>query len=74
MKYYKGLGTSEDWEAKRYFSNLQRHRLIFKYINEEDDKSIDLCFNNKKANERKVWLNTYDADDFVDHNIKDISY
>lgn len=53
MKYYKGLGTSEDWEAKRYFANLPRHRLYFKYQDENDDKSIDLCFNTKKANERK---------------------
>jgi len=53
IKYYKGLGTSDDDEAKHYFKNLAKHRLFFRYINEEDDKSIDLCFNKKKANERK---------------------
>lgn len=47
---------------------------MFRYIDEEDDKAIDLCFNKKKANERKQWLDTYDPDLFVDHNEKNIRY
>jgi len=39
---------------------LRRHRLLFLYENEDDDKAIDLCFNKKKANERKEWLSGYD--------------
>ena len=33
IKYYKGLGTSSDEEAKEYFSNLRKHQLDLKYQN-----------------------------------------
>jgi len=36
-----------------YFKDMDQHRLDFLHVDEEDDKSIDLFFNKKKANERK---------------------
>ena len=68
IKYYKGLGTSTDKEAREYFSRLDKHILRFKYTSKEDDESIDLAFNKKKADERKEWISTYDKDVCIDHS------
>ncbi|XP_031700052.1 DNA topoisomerase 2-alpha isoform X2 [Anarrhichthys ocellatus] len=59
IKYYKGLGTSTSQEAKEYFSDMQRHRIPFKYSGPEDDEAISLAFSKKKVDERKVWLTNF---------------
>lgn len=74
IKYYKGLGTSDDKEAKEYFQNINLHEIKFRYDNDQDDEAVDLAFNKKKADERKEWLTRYDPDIFVDHNIKVLRY
>ena len=40
VKYYKGLGTSTAKEAKEYFSDMERHRIPFKYGGADDDDAI----------------------------------
>ena len=60
IKYYKGLGTSTSKEAKEYFSEISRLRLNFKYINNEDDKSIELGFSKEETEARKNWLLNFD--------------
>ncbi|XP_075262608.1 DNA topoisomerase 2-alpha-like isoform X2 [Convolutriloba macropyga] len=62
VKYYKGLGTSTMKEAKEYFSDMERHRILFRYGGRECDDSIVLGFAKNKANERKDWLNGYMTD------------
>ena len=42
VKYYKGLGTSTSKEAKEYFSDMERHRIPFRYDGVEDDQAIDM--------------------------------
>lgn len=74
IKYYKGLGTSDDKEAKEYFQNILVHEIKFNYLNSEDDEAIDLGFNKKKADDRKDWLARFDMDIFVDHNVKVLRY
>ncbi|XP_068162195.1 DNA topoisomerase 2-alpha isoform X2 [Antennarius striatus] len=59
IKYYKGLGTSTSQEAKEYFSDMQRHRIPFKYSGPEDDEAITLAFSKKKVDERKEWLTNF---------------
>uniref|UniRef100_A0AAQ4PU36 DNA topoisomerase 2 n=1 Tax=Gasterosteus aculeatus aculeatus TaxID=481459 RepID=A0AAQ4PU36_GASAC len=59
IKYYKGLGTSTSQEAKEYFSDMQRHRIPFKYSGPEDDEAISLAFSKKKVDERKEWLTNF---------------
>uniref|UniRef100_A0A671W209 DNA topoisomerase 2 n=1 Tax=Sparus aurata TaxID=8175 RepID=A0A671W209_SPAAU len=59
IKYYKGLGTSTSQEAKEYFSDMQRHRIPFKYAGPEDDEAITLAFSKKKVDERKEWLTNF---------------
>lgn len=53
IKYYKGLGTSTDKEAKEYFENLRKHKIDFQYVDNEDDNSILLVFSKKKVEQRK---------------------
>ncbi|XP_036407893.1 DNA topoisomerase 2-alpha [Megalops cyprinoides] len=59
IKYYKGLGTSTSKEAKEYFSDMERHRIPFKYAGPEDDEAITLAFSKKKIEERKEWLTSF---------------
>jgi DNA topoisomerase II len=57
VKYYKGLGTSTRNEAKDYFAKPQA--VAFTY-SPGSDEAIDLAFNKKRADDRKVWLQGYD--------------
>ena len=71
IKYYKGLGTSTDQEAKEYFKEM---RQITYNFTENSDSSIDLAFNKKRADDRKIWLSTYDKYDVLDYTEKSITY
>ncbi|XP_050419519.1 DNA topoisomerase 2-alpha [Patella vulgata] len=62
IKYYKGLGTSTAKEAKEYFTDIERHRIRFKYGGAEDDASITLAFSKKKIEDRKTWLTNFMED------------
>jgi DNA topoisomerase-2 len=72
-KYYKGLGTSTSKEAKEYFSDLKRHQISFVRNGKEDNKDIDMVFNDN-ACVRKKWLQGFDKDTFLDMNINTLSY
>ncbi|KAL4429953.1 hypothetical protein ABPG74_000319 [Tetrahymena malaccensis] len=74
VKYYKGLGTSTDKEAKEYFSNFNKHQIHFQYLDNNDMEAIELGFSGKKVKERKDWLANYDPNSFVDYNIKQLRY
>jgi DNA topoisomerase-2 len=64
IKYYKGLGTSNDQEAKEYFKNMKK--ITYKY-DKDADEVIDLAFNKKRADDRKEWLANYDKDNVLDY-------
>ena len=57
VKYYKGLGTSTRDEAKEYFAKPQAVQFTF---DSTSDEAIDMAFNKKRADDRKVWLQGYD--------------
>ncbi|XP_055638882.1 DNA topoisomerase 2 [Toxorhynchites rutilus septentrionalis] len=59
IKYYKGLGTSTSKEAKEYFQNMERHRILFKYDNSTDDDAITMAFAKKCVDQRKEWLTAH---------------
>lgn len=59
IKYYKGLGTSTSKEAKEYFQNMERHRILFKYDNSTDDDAITMAFAKKCVDQRKDWLTAH---------------
>tara|TARA_B100001540_G_scaffold69824_1_gene62921 strand:- start:12035 stop:15562 length:3528 start_codon:yes stop_codon:yes gene_type:complete len=71
IKYYKGLGTSKDDEAKEYFRNMKK--ITYKY-NEESDENLDLAFNKKRSDDRKTWLLNYDKNNVLDYNKLNINY
>lgn len=72
-KYYKGLGTSTSADAKQYFSNLEMHVKSFVPLVDEDKELIDLAFNKKKADSRKVWLLNFKPGTFLDQSQPRIS-
>ncbi|XP_061518978.1 DNA topoisomerase 2 [Anopheles gambiae] len=59
IKYYKGLGTSTSKEAKEYFQNMERHRILFRYEDTGDDDAIMLAFSKKAIEQRKDWLTAH---------------
>lgn len=71
IKYYKGLGTSSDQEAKEYFKNMKK--ITYKY-NENSDEKIDLAFNKKRADDRKLWLQNYDKNNVLDYTKNIVEY
>ncbi|XP_032783705.2 DNA topoisomerase 2 isoform X2 [Daphnia magna] len=59
IKYYKGLGTSTSQEAKGYFSDMQRHRILFEHDGDQDDYAILMAFSKKHVEQRKEWLTSW---------------
>eukprot|EP01062_Namystynia_karyoxenos_P069394 TRINITY_DN648_c0_g1_i6.p1 TRINITY_DN648_c0_g1~~TRINITY_DN648_c0_g1_i6.p1 ORF type:complete len:1628 (+),score=757.61 TRINITY_DN648_c0_g1_i6:357-4886(+) len=65
-KYYKGLGSSDNSEAKQYFSQLTDHRIEFLYdqgADGEDDRHIKLAFARDQIENRKGWITAHSPDD-----------
>lgn len=62
IKYYKGLGTSSPTEAKEYFTDMDRHRILFKYDGTKDDENIVMAFARKSVEQRKEWLTAHMED------------
>ncbi|KAK6119201.1 hypothetical protein DH2020_047049 [Rehmannia glutinosa] len=54
IKYYKGLGTSTDQEAKEYFEALGRHKKDFVWVDEQDGDAIELAFSKKKIERGRI--------------------
>jgi len=71
IKYYKGLGTSKEEEAKEYFKNMKKITYIH---TDNSDEAVDLAFNKKKADNRKEWLINYDKNDVLDYTKPKVNY
>ncbi|KAJ9091384.1 DNA topoisomerase 2 [Naganishia friedmannii] len=71
-KYYKGLGTSTAADAKKYFSDLDKHKIPFQDMQPGDRELIDLAFNKKKADDRKEWLRQFKPGTYLDHDINEV--
>ena len=58
VKYYKGLGTSNDNDIKENFGK----KIILLDYDKEADKNLNKAFNSKKgfSDERKEWILNYD--------------
>ena len=71
IKYYKGLGTSNADEARDYFKKLKI--VSYKYTDDETnttERSMELAFNKKMADERKAWLSHYDKNDVISYDAR----
>ncbi|KAG6857673.1 DNA topoisomerase 2, partial [Tephrocybe sp. NHM501043] len=73
-KYYKGLGTSTDADARDYFSEMEKHMIPFAATQNGDKELIELAFSKKKADERKEWLRQFKPGTYLDHNMDEIPY
>jgi DNA topoisomerase-2 len=71
IKYYKGLGTSTNDEAKQYFKDLKI--VTYKY-DKDSDFCLELAFNKSKADDRKLWLSEYDRNDILDYTNTEVKY
>ncbi|KAF9569788.1 type II DNA topoisomerase [Agrocybe pediades] len=73
-KYFKGLGTSSDADARNYFSHMEKHMIPFAPTQEGDRELIELAFSKKKADERKEWLRQFKPGTYLDHRLDEIPY
>ena len=71
-KYYKGLATSTDAEAREYFKKMRM--AVYKWDDETSKDALCLSFDKKRADDRKAWLQTYDARETLDYGREDVSY
>jgi DNA topoisomerase-2 len=71
IKYYKGLGTSTSKEFKEYFTTK---KIVNFVTNEASREKIDMVFNKKRANDRKVWLSNYDRNAYLNTSKSYVSY
>jgi DNA topoisomerase-2 len=82
IKYYKGLGTSTSEEAKGYFTNFDDKNICYMITDKEEDEKnkelsfdkIELAFDKKRSEDRKLWLKTYDKDNIIEQSQKKILY
>ena len=75
IKYYKGLGTSTSSEAKDLFKKLDKNKINYTSENKKStDNAMILAFEKKKADDRKVWLQSYVYNDNIDYSIQSITY
>ncbi|KAF8760768.1 DNA topoisomerase 2 [Rhizoctonia solani] len=74
VKYYKGLGTSKDSDAREYFGAMEKHMIPFAKTEEGERELIDMAFNKKKADDRKDWLRQFKPGTFIDHSVQEITY
>lgn len=72
VKYYKGLGTSTNKEAKSYFKNM--NFVSYSFDNASSQESLDMAFNKKRADDRKSWICAYDRKSIIDHKQKSVEY
>ncbi|KAI0029066.1 type II DNA topoisomerase [Vararia minispora EC-137] len=73
-KYYKGLGTSKDEDARDYFSHMEKHMIPFAATQPGDKELIELAFSKKKADDRKEWLRQFKPGTYLNHDTDQISY
>lgn len=60
IKHIKGLGTLGPQLGKELFKDLDKHLIPIKYTNSERTENlIDMLFNKKRSDDRKIWLSDY---------------
>lgn len=57
----QGLGTSTDKEGKEYFSDLDKHKKDFMWVDDNDGNAIELAFSKKKIEARKDWIRQHEV-------------
>ena len=74
LRYYKGLASSTTKEGRFYFQHLRDHLKNFVKAEPQDFSELELVFGKKNAEHRRQWLDTYDAQSYIDYDaIKELS-
>jgi DNA topoisomerase-2 len=72
IKYYKGLGTSTGKEFREYF---EKKKIVgFEHSGKNSVNAIDMVFNKKRADDRKLWLEDYERKSYLDTAKSNVSY
>ena len=66
IKYLKGLGSSTREDMASYF-NPKNIKLMAMKWDDKSGESLDLAFNEKRADDRKEWLTSYDPNKVIDY-------
>ncbi|CCG81723.1 DNA topoisomerase 2 [Taphrina deformans PYCC 5710] len=74
IKYFKGLGTSDTADAKKYFSDLDKHLKEFHTLQDGDQDLISLAFSKHRADDRKEWLRKFVPGTYMDHSMTKIPF
>ena len=72
IKYYKGLGTSDDYEAKESFEDFENRTICYTNKTKKAKECISLAFNKDRAQDRKDWLLNFNHDDVITQMSGDI--
>ena len=73
VKYYKGLGTNTAAEGREYFSDMEKHRVVFEQEGVKDSHLIERAFSRSASEWRKGWLLGYDRQKILDHSVGVVS-
>ena len=72
IKYYKGLGTSVAKDFKEYFSSPKI--VSMNNSGAECDTSIDVMFNKDRSDDRKLLLQNYNCDAYLNTSLPNATY
>jgi len=73
VTYYKGLGTIEADEIKNFFKDIEKYLIPFNYDSNPKD-IIELAFNEKRSDDRKIWLSHYKPGTIVDKFVEKTTF
>jgi len=75
VNYFKGLGSSTDKDAKRYFSTLSSRMIKLEYNGLPSDEAIVDMFDSKRADRRKQLLSeVYHPEAHVDYALGQVTW
>ncbi|KAF8750223.1 hypothetical protein HU200_012478 [Digitaria exilis] len=74
IKYYKGLGTSTAKEGQAYFTDIDKHKKDFVWVDDQDGNEIELAFSKKRIADRKQWLTNFQPGTHLDQHETRVKY
>lgn len=88
VKYYKGLGTSTSEEGKKYFQDFENKKIEYLLCDNSEETTeetteeikkisvdaMELAFDKKRADDRKIWLKSYDRNNIIEQTHKKVLY
>ena len=75
VKYFKGLGSSSNADAKRYFKNIDQLKISLVHEGDKSETSIVDMFSSKRIARRKQWISQeYNPDEFMDYSQKTFTW